>query len=154
MLGDCDPTAHRSPQVIVDADADTASSVCGRCGALVKRSRMDAHATTWCEALLPGEALQAGEELQADEQEADELHQELNQEAMQVGEEQGRQAVERSGSAGLAGLSGLAGLACAEPDVKTPASHLSWARSTTVPQGTVPPKRIDDGSAATTGVLV
>jgi hypothetical protein len=37
-------------QVIVDAGADTASSVCGRCGALVKRCRMEAHTTMWCEA--------------------------------------------------------------------------------------------------------
>ena len=38
-------------QVIADAGADTESSVCGRCGALVKRSRMEAHLTMWCEAL-------------------------------------------------------------------------------------------------------
>ena len=38
-------------QVIADAGADTESSVCGRCGALVKRSRMDVHVSMWCEAL-------------------------------------------------------------------------------------------------------
>ena len=39
-------------QVIADAGADTDTSVtCGRCGALVKRSRMEAHTTMWCEAL-------------------------------------------------------------------------------------------------------
>ena len=39
-------------QVIEDAGADTDASVtCGRCGALVKRSRMEAHTTMWCEAL-------------------------------------------------------------------------------------------------------
>ncbi len=38
-------------QVIADAGEDTESSVCGRCGALVKASRMEAHATMWCEAL-------------------------------------------------------------------------------------------------------
>ena len=37
-------------QVIVDAAADE-SQVCGRCGALVKASRMEAHATMWCEAI-------------------------------------------------------------------------------------------------------
>jgi hypothetical protein len=39
-------------QVIVDAGASTSESVaCGRCGALVKRSRWEAHTTMWCEAL-------------------------------------------------------------------------------------------------------
>ena len=37
-------------QVIVDAAADE-STVCGRCGALVKASRMEAHTTMWCEAI-------------------------------------------------------------------------------------------------------
>ena len=40
-------------QVIVDAGASTAESlVCGRCGALVKASRMEAHTTMWCDALV------------------------------------------------------------------------------------------------------
>ena len=44
-------------QVIVDAGASTAESiVCGRCGALVKASRMEAHATLWCDALASDEA--------------------------------------------------------------------------------------------------
>lgn len=39
-------------QVIVDAGADVAQSlVCGRCGALVKSSRMEVHMSMWCEAL-------------------------------------------------------------------------------------------------------
>ena len=39
-------------QVIVDAGASTAESVtCGRCGALVKSSRWEAHSTMWCDAL-------------------------------------------------------------------------------------------------------
>ena len=41
-------------QVIVDAAADE-STVCGRCGALVKASRMEAHATMWCEAIVASE---------------------------------------------------------------------------------------------------
>lgn len=43
-------------QVIVDAGADASeSSVCGRCGALVKASRMEAHTTMWCEAIADGD---------------------------------------------------------------------------------------------------
>lgn len=39
-------------QVVADAGASTSTSVaCGRCGALVKSSRWEAHATLWCEAL-------------------------------------------------------------------------------------------------------
>lgn len=76
-------------QVIADAGADTESSVCGRCGALVKRSRMEAHATMWCEALAETDA-------------------------------------------------------CPEPDVKSPASHLFWASTPTLPEGTVPPRKLED----------
>jgi hypothetical protein len=48
-------------QVIVDAGADVAdSAVCGRCGALVKSSRMHAHMTMWCEALASEEQDGAG----------------------------------------------------------------------------------------------
>lgn len=47
-------------QVIVDAGASAAESlVCGRCGALVKSTRMEAHTTMWCEALVLDKA--AGE---------------------------------------------------------------------------------------------
>jgi hypothetical protein len=47
-------------QVIVDAGASTAESlVCGRCGALVKASRMEAHATMWCDALASDEPVPA-----------------------------------------------------------------------------------------------
>ena len=45
-------------QVIVDAGAE--SSVCGRCGAMVKTSRMEAHATMWCDALSSDDARDAG----------------------------------------------------------------------------------------------
>ena len=39
-------------QVIVDAGASASESlVCGRCGALVKANRMDAHTEIWCEAI-------------------------------------------------------------------------------------------------------
>ena len=50
-------------QVIVDAGASTSESVtCGRCGALVKASRMEAHVTMWCDALAAegGSAGEAG----------------------------------------------------------------------------------------------
>ena len=44
-------------QVIVDAGASTSESVtCGRCGALVKSSRMEAHSTMWCDALASDDA--------------------------------------------------------------------------------------------------
>ena len=44
-------------QVIVDAGASTSESIaCGRCGALVKTSRMDAHSTLWCDALASDDA--------------------------------------------------------------------------------------------------
>ena len=47
----------RRDQVIVDAGASTSESmVCGRCGALVKSSRMDAHSTMWCDALASFDA--------------------------------------------------------------------------------------------------
>ena len=43
-------------QVIVDAGASTSESVaCGRCGALVKSSRWEAHKSMWCEALASEE---------------------------------------------------------------------------------------------------
>ena len=49
-------------QVIVDAGASTSESlVCGRCGALVKASRMEAHTTMWCEALTTDEDRVAGD---------------------------------------------------------------------------------------------
>jgi hypothetical protein len=55
-------------QVIVDAGADVAESlVCGRCGALVKSSRMEAHMTIWCEALASGEAPIASAEVITEE---------------------------------------------------------------------------------------
>jgi len=47
-------------QVIEDAGADECSAVCGRCGALVKRSRMEAHLTMWCEALQQQEKDEGG----------------------------------------------------------------------------------------------
>ena len=82
-------------QVIADAGADAESSVCGRCGALVKRSRMEAHTTMWCEALDP------------------------------------------DGDGG-------ASLACTEPEAKSPAAHLFWSSTPTLPEGTTAPKKLED----------
>ena len=59
-------------QVIVDAGASTAESlVCGRCGALVKSSRMEAHMTLWCEALASDDGASVGTSESTGEAEAE-----------------------------------------------------------------------------------
>ena len=111
-------------QVIVDAGASTAESVvCGRCGALVKASRIEAHATMWCDAIVAA----------ADEGDDDDKG----------------GASEVLGTRGAADVAPVDATDDGEEAPKSAAAHLYWARAPTNPAGAVPPKRLgrDAGGA-------